>query len=188
MKSKKKALIVFILIIVTLIIVCCSITLINKNKVKHIYDENAHIRGLTKISVKSHVCQALKEIYGELPKEDKDGNPYEVIENFDNIDTCTATVMYIIDKKYKMLKCVTINLNSTKYSSDELYDIILKNLEKMYGEQPIRKDDRGETMYDKKTGEPIAGQWYIGSRYIHLDKNETSSYDGNLYQVIIDFH
>ena len=111
-----------------------------------------------------------------------------MIENFDNIDTCTATVMYIIDKKYKMLKCVTINLNSTKYSSDELYDIILKNLEKMYGEQPIRKDDRGENMYDKKTGEPIASQWYIGSYYIRLDKNETSSYDGNLYQVIINFH
>lgn len=195
MKSKKKVLIVFVFIIAILIIVCCSIILINKNKVKHIYDENGCVRGLTLLSTKKDVCQTLKAIYGELPKENKNGDPYEIIENFDGIETCTATVMYELDKKYKHyqnLERVYVNLNSTNYSSDELYEIMLGKLTKLYGEQQFDTDDRGETIYDKKTGKPITRPWSLysnehGHNSVSIYMNEKNLDDGNLYQVIIKF-
>ena len=183
---KKKKVVIAIIFILFLLTSICVIMYTNINKTKHIYDKDGHIRDFTLITSEKAIYQSLKSIYGELPYDDNNGNIYEYIDNFDGIETCSATVIYSISKKYKTIDDVYINLNSTKYSSNELYDIVIKNLESVYGDQPLYTDKRGEIVYSSD-GKPETLPWYTKCGFIHVYKDKENSCDGNVYQVVIDF-
>lgn len=173
---RKKLLIIFIPILVITLIVSSLYFYYGI----HIYDFRGRIRGFGRLTSASTIIPKLKKIYGELPYEDDNGDVYEYIKNFDNIDTCDATIKYCFNNQYHLTD-VNIYLISSKYSTDDLYKNIVKKFRRIYGVPNIHVD---------KYGEQIGNYYWVVSdgdtdTYIYIHTGFLSNIEGS--QIYINF-
>lgn len=179
MKNKKKTLFILIPISLIMVVVMVLIGLYLYYGI-HIYDNKGRVRGFEYFAFSGDVFQKLKKIYDEPPFEDEDGNLYEYIKNFDGIDTCDATVKYCFYDHHH-LKKTCIYLSSTEYSTDDLYNKIIKNFRRIFGVPNIHVDKHGEpygnVYWSINRGEKVT-LIYVETGYFYTE---------GIYQVCIEF-
>lgn len=176
MNKKKKLLIIFIPIFAVALILLALYFYYGI----HIYDFRGRIRGFGRFTSASIIIPKLKEIYGELPYEDDNGDVYEYINNFDNIDECDAIIKYCFNNQYHLTD-VNIYLTSSKYSTDDLYKNITKKFRRIYGTPNIFVDKYGEQVGNY--------YWTIsnkdGDTFINIYTDYFNNIDGS--QICINF-
>lgn len=172
---KKKKVVIIVIFILLIVVICSVIFFVKQNNTeKHIYYKDGTVRGFKHWENTRVIFPILNEIYGEIPYEDEKGNIYEYISNFDGIETCDATIKYELYDE-DSLDEVYIYLKSTKYTCDELYEIMYNKMCKMYGD-PIVKTDK----YNNPTDDI---HWSTDMSHIYIDRYKYSED----YQIKISF-